>query len=99
VPSEICQETSERKAASSSDPFLNGVTKAVKEPRKLVLAAMELLRTQIAGLLFLLKDQYIPGLTGQRKAGIPRRSGFPLPAAVRRDVKFASPTATFTSSA
>jgi len=24
---------------------------------------MELLRTQIAGLLFLLKDQYIPGLT------------------------------------
>jgi len=25
---------------------------------------MELLRTQIAGLLFLLKDQYIPGLTG-----------------------------------
>jgi hypothetical protein len=42
---------------------LNGVTKAVKEPRKLVLAAMELLRTQIAGLLFLLKDQYIPGLT------------------------------------
>jgi len=32
---------------------------------------MELLRTQIAVLPFLLKDQYIPGLTGQRKAGIP----------------------------
>jgi hypothetical protein len=31
---------------------------------------MELLRTQIAVLLFFLKDQYIPGLTGQRKAGI-----------------------------
>jgi hypothetical protein len=70
VPSAICQDTSDRKAASSSEPFLNGVTKAVKEPRKFDLAAMELLRTQIAVLLFFLKDQYIPGLTGQRKAGI-----------------------------
>jgi len=31
---------------------------------------MELLRTQIAVLPFLLKDPYIPGLAGQRKAGI-----------------------------
>jgi hypothetical protein len=29
-----------RKAFSSSEPFLNGVTSAVKEPRKLVLAVM-----------------------------------------------------------
>src|ERR1700744_3455956 len=43
VPSEICQFTSERKAASSSEPFLKGVTKAVKEPRNFVLAALELL--------------------------------------------------------
>src|SRR5207253_4073682 len=40
VPSAICQSTSWRKAFSSSDPFLNGVTSAVKEPRKLVLAVM-----------------------------------------------------------
>src|SRR6476646_3880656 len=43
VPSAICQFTRERKAASSSEPFLNGVTKAVNEPRKFVLAAMEFL--------------------------------------------------------
>src|SRR5690348_5002040 len=43
VPSAICQPTRERNAASSSDPFLNGVTSAVKEPRKLVLAAIKLL--------------------------------------------------------
>src|ERR1700712_1390890 len=47
VPSAICHPTSARKAASSSDPFLKGVTRAVKEPRKLVLAAIELLPTQI----------------------------------------------------
>src|ERR1700684_61641 len=40
VPSAICQLTKARKAASSSEPFLNGVTKAVNEPRKFVLAAM-----------------------------------------------------------
>src|SRR3984885_7138721 len=41
VPSVICQLTSPRKAASSSEPFLNGVTKAVNDPRKFVLAAMK----------------------------------------------------------
>src|SRR5882762_6282747 len=43
VPSVICQLTSERKAASSSEPFLNGVTKAVNDPRNFVLAAMDFL--------------------------------------------------------
>src|SRR5215510_10068821 len=38
--SPICQSTMSRKAFSSSEPFLNGVTSAVKEPRKLVLAVM-----------------------------------------------------------
>src|SRR5580704_1647909 len=46
VPSAICQLTKARKAASSSEPFLNGVTKAVNEPRKFVLAAMDFLRTR-----------------------------------------------------
>src|SRR4029453_2863477 len=41
VPSAICHSTMSRKAFSSSEPFLNGVTSAVKEPRKLVLAVME----------------------------------------------------------
>jgi hypothetical protein len=60
---------------------------------------MELLRTQIAVLTFLLKDQYIPGLTGQRKARYPPVGGdFPA-AVVFGDVNFASPVATFTSSA
>ena len=40
VPSAICQSTMSRNAFSSSEPFLNGVTSAVKEPRKLVLAVM-----------------------------------------------------------
>src|ERR1700730_5584262 len=47
VPSAICQPTSPRKAASSSEPFLNGVTRAVNEPRKFVLAAMDFLRTHV----------------------------------------------------
>src|SRR5665213_3416568 len=46
VPSAICQLTSPRKAASSSEPFLNGVTRAVNEPRKFVLAAMDFLQTR-----------------------------------------------------
>ena len=40
VPSAICQSTRPRKAFSSTEPFLNGVTSAVNEPRKLVLAVM-----------------------------------------------------------
>src|SRR5581483_1530439 len=40
VPSAICHSTISRNAFSSSEPFLNGVTSAVKEPRKLVLAVM-----------------------------------------------------------
>src|SRR5262249_14938568 len=44
VPSAICQLTNPRKAASSTEPFLNGVTRAVNEPLNVVLAAMELLR-------------------------------------------------------
>src|SRR5215469_14997966 len=40
VPSAICQSTRARKAFSSTDPFLNGVTSAVNEPRNLVLAVM-----------------------------------------------------------
>src|SRR5689334_21558267 len=49
VPSAICQFTRERKAASSSEPFLNGETKAVNDPRNFVLAAMELLPTLVYG--------------------------------------------------
>src|SRR6202048_2996351 len=45
VPSEICQLTSDRKAASSSEPCLKGVTKEVKEPRNFVMAAMDFLQT------------------------------------------------------
>src|SRR5450830_1622105 len=40
VPSAICQSTRSRNAFSSSEPFLNGVTSAVNDPRKLVLAVM-----------------------------------------------------------
>ena len=40
VPSPICHSIRPRKAFSSTEPFLNGVTSAVKEPRKLVLAVM-----------------------------------------------------------
>src|SRR5690349_11059731 len=40
VPSVICQSTMLRKASSSTPPFLKGVTSAVNDPRKLVLAAM-----------------------------------------------------------
>src|SRR6202012_1302098 len=65
VPSEICQFTSERKAASSSEPFLKGVTKAVKEPRNFVLAAMELLPNAGCGVRRPLKEAiYI-------RAGVP----------------------------
>jgi hypothetical protein len=39
-PSAICQSTNPRKAVSSSEPLLNGVTSAVNEPLKLVLAVM-----------------------------------------------------------
>src|SRR5262245_62143082 len=45
VPSAICQLTRPRKAASSSEPFLKGVTKAVNDPRNFVLAAMDFLQT------------------------------------------------------
>src|SRR5437867_13213492 len=40
VPSAICQSTRARKAFSSSAPLPKGVTNAVTEPRKLVLAVM-----------------------------------------------------------
>src|SRR5215467_1261911 len=50
VPSEICHSTMSRKAFSSSEPFLNGVTSAVKEPRKLVLAVMARLLHRRSGL-------------------------------------------------
>src|SRR5262249_2718363 len=40
VPSASCQSTSPRNASSSSEPFLKGVTSAVNEPWKLVLAVM-----------------------------------------------------------
>ena len=40
VPSAICQSTSSRNAFSSTEPFLNGVTSAVNDPRNLVLAVM-----------------------------------------------------------
>src|SRR6266700_199091 len=59
VPSEICQLTSERNAASSSEPFLNGVTKAVNDPRNFVLAAMDFLRTRRV----LEQAPYISGLS------------------------------------
>src|SRR3569832_1997299 len=41
VPSAICQFTRPRNAASSTEPFLNGVTRAVKDPRKFVFADMD----------------------------------------------------------
>ena len=44
VPSVICQLTKARNAASSSEPFLKGVTRAVNDPRKFVLAAMDFLQ-------------------------------------------------------
>src|ERR1700759_5185229 len=47
VPSVICQFTSARNAASSTEPFLNGVTKAVNDPRNFVLAAMDSSRTLV----------------------------------------------------
>src|SRR5258708_14511898 len=50
VPSAICQPTRARKPASSSEPFLNGVTKAVNEPRKFVFAAMDFLQTRLTAL-------------------------------------------------
>src|SRR5262249_26956577 len=40
VPSAICQSTRPRKTFSSSAPLPKGVTNAVNEPRKLVLAVM-----------------------------------------------------------
>src|SRR5262245_27846160 len=44
VPSDICQFTSERNAASSSEPFLKGVSRAVNDPLNFVFAAMDFLR-------------------------------------------------------
>src|SRR4030088_1338434 len=52
VPSAICQLTSELKGASTSEPFLNGVTRAVKQPRKFVLGAMDFLQKLAAALPF-----------------------------------------------
>ena len=49
VPSAICQSTSSRNAFSSTEPFLNGVTSAVKEPRNLVLAVMAVLDSLVGG--------------------------------------------------
>ena len=43
VPSAICHSTRPRNASSSTEPFLKGVTRAVNDPRKLVLAAMHTL--------------------------------------------------------
>ena len=43
VPSAICQSTRSRNAFSSTEPFLNGVTSAVNDPRNLVLAVMAFL--------------------------------------------------------
>src|SRR5689334_4504781 len=70
VPSAICQFTRERKAASSSEPFLNGVTKAVNDPRNFVLAAMELLPTLVCGGADP-KGSFISGLTAPRKGRTP----------------------------
>src|SRR5665647_1864595 len=66
VPSAICQLTRARKAASSSEPFLNGVTKAVNEPRKFVLAAMDFLRTHVC--FAVVEGQFISGLAIWRKS-------------------------------
>src|SRR5438445_11856008 len=59
VPSAICQFTSDRKAASSSEPFLKGVTKAVKDPRNFVLAAIGFLQTRGLRLLVLETSTHI----------------------------------------
>src|SRR6195952_2242264 len=67
VPSAICQPTSARKAASSSEPFLKGVTKAVNDPRKFVLAAMEYLRTRGFAACSLLEPLIHIGSAGQAK--------------------------------
>src|SRR5262249_59385315 len=50
VPSAICQSTRLRKPASSSPPFLNGVTSAVKDPRKLVVAVLGAVHRYFLGL-------------------------------------------------
>src|SRR5262249_50505367 len=71
VPSAICQFTSARKAASSSEPFLKGVTRAVKEPLKRVLADINPSRAQVAAASVALKKQVIPGLAVRRKGAMP----------------------------
>ena len=71
VPSAICQFTSPRKAASSSEPFLNGVTKAVNEPRKFVLAAMDFLQTRDLRHCRHWNRQFISGLAIRRKGRLP----------------------------
>src|SRR4030081_3623644 len=72
VPSAICQLTNPRKAASSSEPFLNGVTKAVNEPRKFVLAAMSFLLTRGLTALPLLERSIHIG-SGDQAKGLPWR--------------------------
>src|SRR5580692_3083421 len=73
VPSAICQFTSPRKAASSSEPFLKGVTRAVKDPRNFVFAAMDFsLRARSSRPLKLPIRPFIPGMTVWRKSGKPR---------------------------
>src|ERR1700730_5934795 len=64
VPSAICQFTSARNAASSTEPFLKGVTKAVNDPRNFVLAAMDSSRTLVGDHL---GKQLISGLPARRK--------------------------------
>src|SRR6185312_8097768 len=73
VPSEICQLTKLRNAASSSEPFLNGVTKAVKDPRKFVLAAILILQQTLRRRRlpqFLNVPGFIPG-PGRRQKSAP----------------------------
>src|ERR1700674_4181795 len=78
VPSAICQLTSPRNAASSSEPFLNGVTKAVNDPRKFVLAAMDFLRTRASRLCRLLETAIHIGSDDPAKG--PHRCGLcPVP--------------------
>src|ERR1700722_19221924 len=77
VPSAICQLTSPRNAASSSEPFLNGVTKAVNDPRKFVLAAMNFSKRWLRALphpFHTGSDGYTEGLN------LPRRCLVLLPA-------------------
>src|SRR6476661_3688613 len=79
VPPRVCHTTMSRKAFSSSEPFLNGVTRAVNEPRKRVLAVMARLLPAGSGLS---PHQYRVGGGDERPARLNRQSAVFSPASL-----------------